>query len=361
MVEKAKVLISRYADWGPLMARLALLAWVLVTLYGLSWVIAHPSPGATPTNNQANDRGDIALYRAIVVHMANGESYYAAVAREQHARGYPTRPFVTWRLPTLAWIIENLGETLAMGLLRLLALLAILAWIQAMKDTGLGRYVMIAGGLLVYFSLAIVVLPANVVYMHEVWAGTLIALSLALHRRWWLLSVIAGLGALTLRELALPFVLVMAFWAYREGRRFEVASWGLGVLAFALGLVAHAGQVMDLIQPDALRGPGWLGFGGWPFLLKVNQWNLITLTLGGILSAIWVPLALLGAAGRLDPLGQRLMLIVWGYSLAFLFVGRSDNGYWGLIYGPLVAISLVFAPMALRDLWRAAGRGVPVR
>lgn len=57
----------------------------------------------------------------------------------------------------------------------------------------------------------------------------------------------------------------------------------------------------------------------------------------------------------MDPLGRRLMLIVWGYSLAFLFVGRSNNGYWGFIYGPIVAISLVFAPMALRDLWRATG------
>ena len=55
------------------------------------------------------------------------------------------------------------------------------------------------------------------------------------------------------------------------------------------------------------------------------------------------------------------MLIVWGYSLAFLFVGRSDNGYWGLIYGPLMSISLVFAPMALRALWRAARPGVRVR
>ena len=132
-------------------------------------------------------------------------------------------------------------------------------------------------------------------------------------------------------------------------------GWGLGILAFALGLLVHAGHVAEMIQPEALRGPGWLAFGGWPFLLKVNQWNLITLILGGALSAIWVPFALLGAAARMDPLGRRLMLIVWGYSLAFLFVGRSNNGYWGFIYGPIVAISLVFAPMALRDLWRAAG------
>jgi len=355
--------ISRYACWRYRGARLALVALALLSLYGMGWVITHPSQGAalaeaSDTARGDPGRGDVGLYRAIVGHIAAGEGYYAAVAREQHASGYPTRPFLTWRLPTLAWIIDRIGETLAMSLLRLLALLAILAWILAIQDTGLGLYARIAVGLLVYFSLAIVLLPSTVTYMHEVWAGTLMALSLALNRRWWLLSVLCGLAALAVRELALPFVLAMAFWALREGRWSEVAAWGLGVLAFGLGLVAHAGQVTHLIRPDALQGPGWLGFGGWPFLLKVNQWNFLAQIMGGLPSAIWVPLALLGAAARLDPLGRRLMLIVWGYSLAFLFLGRGENDYWGLIYGPLVAISLVFAPIALRDLWRAAGSGV---
>ncbi len=346
--------VYRFSSWQPLGARLVLLVLVLLTLYGLAGVIAHPSREPTPTSAPSPDKGDVALYRAIVGHMAASEGYYTAVAREQHARGYPTRPFVTWRLPTLAWVIDQLGENLALSLLRLLVLLAILAWIQAMKDTAMGRYATIAGGLLVYFNLVIVVLPSTVVYVHEVWAGTLMALSLALHRRWWFLSVICGLAALGVRELALPFALAMTYWAFREAHWSEVAAWGLGVLAFVLGLVVHASHVSEFIRPDALQGPSWLAFGGWPFLLKVNQWNFITLIFGGMLSAIWVPLALLGAAARLDPLGRRLMLIVWGYSLAFLFVGRSNNGYWGLIYGPMVAISLVFAPIALRDLWRAA-------
>jgi len=342
-------------------ARLALLALALLTLYGLAWVISHPSEEAAPADELAIEKGDVAFYQAIVGHMAAGEGYYAAVAREQHQRGYPTRPFLTWRLPTLAWTIALLGETLAMNLLRVIALVTILAWMLAMKDAGLGRYAMIAGGLLVYSNLVIVVPPSKVVYLHEIWAGALMALSLALHRRWWVMSVLCALAALAVRELALPFVLAMAFWALWEGRWSEVAGWGLGVLAFALGLVVHAGQVTELIRPDALQGPGWLALGGWPFLLEVNQWNLLTVGFWGLLSAPWVPLALLGAAAWRDPTGRRLMLIVWGYSLAFLFVGRSDNGYWGLIYGPLMSISLVFAPMALRALWRAARPGVRVR
>lgn len=90
------------------------------------------------------------------------------------------------------------------------------------------------------------------------------------------------LGALTIRELALTFALAMAYWAYREEHWPEVVGWGLGILAFASGLLVHAGHVAEMIQPEALRGPGWLAFGGWPFLLKVNQWNLITLILGGL-------------------------------------------------------------------------------
>ena len=354
MSEAAVWPIGRFATWKPLKARLALLAMALLTLYGLSWVIVHPNLVANPMRDPSTDKGDDALYRAIMGHMAAGVGYYGAVAREQHARGFATRPFLTWRLPTMAWIINQLGETPALSLLRLLALLAIYAWIQVVKDLGMGRYAKIAGGLLVYFNLVILVLPSTVVYMHELWAGTLMALSLALHRRWWLLSVICGLAALAVRELALPYVLAMGYWAIREEHWTELAGWGLGVLAFTLGLTVHAILVMELIPPDAMQGPSWLAFGGWPFLLQVNQWNLITLILGGVLSAIWVPLALLGAAARMDPLGRRLMMIVWGYSLAFLFVGRSNNGYWGLIYGPIVAVSLVFAPMALRDLWRAA-------
>lgn len=358
MADPPTTSMCRYAGWRPLGARLVLLALALLMLYGLGWVLANPCRMGTPTDDPAIDKGDVALYRAIVGRMAAGEDYYAAVAQEQHGRGYPTRPFLTWRPPTLAWVIDRMGETLAVNLLRGLALVTILAWMLAMKDTGLGRHAMIAGGLLVYFNLVIVVPPSKVVYLHEVWAGTLMALSLALHRRWWIWSLVCGLAALAVRELALPFVLAMAFWAMREGRWAEVAAWGLGILAFALGLVVHASQVMDLIRPDALRGPGWLALGGWPFLLKANQWNLLTVGLGGVLSALWVPLALLGAAARLDPLGHRLMLIVWGYSLAFLFVGRSDNGYWGLIYGPLVAVSLVFTPMAVRELWRAARKSL---
>ncbi len=47
------------------------------------------------------DGGDLALYRRISERVITGEDYYAAALAEQRAGNYPTRPFVTVRLPTL--------------------------------------------------------------------------------------------------------------------------------------------------------------------------------------------------------------------------------------------------------------------
>ncbi|KAA6184714.1 hypothetical protein F2Q65_11480 [Thiohalocapsa marina] len=160
--------------------------------------------------------------------------------------------------------------------------------------------------------------------------------------------------ALAFRELALPYVLAMASLALWEGRRREATWWAAGSLAFAIGLALHAWMVSGHIGPEARAGGGWLALGGWAFVLAANQWNGLIIGAGVWLTALWVPLALLGAGALRDPLGHRLLLTVAGYSAAFLLFGRDNNSYWGLIYGPLVAVSLVFVPGALRTLWRRA-------
>jgi hypothetical protein len=180
------------------------------------------------------------------------------------------------------------------------------------------------------------------------------ALALPLQQRAWRLSVLCGIAALAFRELALPFVLVMAVCALMEGRRREAAWWGAGILAFAIGLALHAWAVTAQMAPEARPGGGWLALGGWTFMLASSQWNVLLVATKGWLTPVWLPLALIGAAAHRDPLGQRLMLTVWGYSLAFLFVGRSNNDYWGIICAPLIAVSLSFAPAGLGALVSAA-------
>ncbi len=351
------ITIPDFAAWPPTAARLLLSALVLLIAYGFWLDVPPPIDESSPSDLAANDEGDVALYRAVIRRMGAGEGFYAANGVEQYQRGYPTRPFLTWRLPIAAWVISGLGETGAANLLRLLGLLAMLAWIQTLMAAGLSRVRVVSGIILLYSSL-VLVLPLPTLYMHEAWAATLIALALPLQPRAWRLSVLCGLAALAFRELALPFVLVMAVCAYREGHRREAAWWGVGLLAFAIALAFHAWAVSEHLGPEARPGGGWLALGGWTFVLASSQWNVLLAAANGWLTPVWLPLALLGAAGRRDPLGQRLLLTVWGYSLAFLFIGRSNNDYWGIVFAPLVAVSLTFAPAALGALV-AAARGKP--
>src|SRR3546814_161898 len=67
--------------------------------------------------------------------------------------------------------------------------------------------------------------PALIVF-HEGWAALLIALSLALYRkdRWWP-SVVLALLALMIRELALPFVLLMGGLALLSLNWREFFAW----------------------------------------------------------------------------------------------------------------------------------------
>lgn len=342
----------RYTNWPPHLAQLMLIALALLIGFGLLLDYPELTKLATSAESQA-DRGDIALYRTVVNRMRAGESFYAATGDEQHLRGYATKPFLSWRLPTLAWLIATLGELPMANILRALAGLAMLAWIQALRDQGFQRRGTIFGVLLVYSSL-VIDMPPTTVFLHEAWAATLIALSLALWQRFWRLSILFGIAALAFRELTLPYVLAMAVCAGWEGRWREVMGWILGASLFLIGIIWHASIVNPLIQPHALQGGSWLALGGWTFVLSANQLNIIILALGQWLTAFWVPLALLGAGSSAGPLGNRLLLIVGGYSFAFLFVGRPDNNYWGIIYGPLIAVSLTFMPNGLSALWSAA-------
>ena len=57
---------------------------------------------------QKRGAGDVALYRAEVDRIHNGEGYYQAAAAELTARGYPTRSVFNWRTPLPMWLIGQL-------------------------------------------------------------------------------------------------------------------------------------------------------------------------------------------------------------------------------------------------------------
>jgi hypothetical protein len=286
---------------------------------------------------------DLGLYADAVQAARHPSTWYAAVTAEQRAQGYPLKPFVAVRPPTLAVLLAALPDVAARRIaLDFVALGVLIAWAVRLKATlpplGLGLAVLtLATGLMP-------VLAAQAYLMHETWAGLLIALSLALRRPgafgW---SLAFALAAALTRELAAPYLLVMAVMALHEGRRREALAWGLALLAFGLLLALHGWQVGLHALPGDRHSQGWLALGGWPFVLHALQWNALLAAGPAWLAAILIPLALAGAAAS----GGRLGLTLLGYVLALLAFGRPENAYWGLILTPLLPLGLIRLATAL--------------
>jgi hypothetical protein len=135
---------------------------------------------------------------------------------------------------------------------------------------------------------------------HEFWAGTLIVLSLAAYGRglvW--LSVLSGLLALFLRELALPFVMVMLVLSIWEGHRREALAWFTGIMAFGVGFLVHWSVVTKLItENDRVMEGGWIAFGGWSFVLSTVQMHPYLLLMPLWVTALITPIVFAGP-GRL--------------------------------------------------------------
>ena len=103
----------------------------------------------------------------------------------------------------------------------------------------------------------------------------MISLSLAAHARGnVMISVITGTLAVFIRELALPFVLIMLFLAWKERRQGETLGWLAGVTAFSLALTYHASIVSGLLTPEDQINRSWVQFNGWPFVLSTGNWNV---------------------------------------------------------------------------------------
>ncbi|MGZ3314718.1 MAG: hypothetical protein ACXU8Q_11145, partial [Caulobacteraceae bacterium] len=158
-------------------------------------------------------------------------------------------------------------------------------------------------------------------YMHEVWAGLLISLSLALRREdRFGLAVAVGLAAALIRELAAPYLVVMAATALLGRHWREAAAWTFALAVFAAALAWHASMVDALVLPSDHAGAGWLKLSGWPFVLHAAQWNAVLAVAPAWLAALAVPAALAGAATWTSSPGRRLAATLVVYVLAFAAV-----------------------------------------
>ena len=360
-------------------AALVLAVFAIAIIVGLATGVTKPerhSNGTRPSDGM--------LYLNIINRVAAGESYYSAAVDEQRRQHYPLRPVFTVREPLLATAMAALpGEPARIQALRILTILVLVAWGWRLGQeskvwTNDGscsdlsrktvvqsvRFLSVLIGLL---FLSFGVLPGflkNGYLLHEVWAGNLIMLALALyHPRRWGWSLVIGLLAAATRELAAPFLLVMGMVALYERRWREAAAWGGAVLIFAVVMLAHAHALAAYVRPDDLTSNGWVRFGGWPYVLLMNAyWHGLLIFAPQWLIVVVVPFMLLGSAAFPGEVGKRLMLLCFGYCAGFFIFGRPDNVYWGLISVPAMALSLAAFPAGLCLLFcRLFGCGDGVR
>ncbi len=360
---------DRFAHWPRARARLVLaLVAVFLVMSALVPITSgpHKSPAPAPAASSAPAKAakpqrdeDLALYDRIIARISHGENYYAVATDEQRRGDYPVRPGLAVRLPTLAYLLAWLGTP--GQILAALALLAgvLVVWWRRMSEE--------PGGLAVRnIAVALVFVGAsqglNRYYyvMHELWSGMLLALAFGLHRptraKWLGAFVVAAL-ALAIREHCLPFVLLMAAYAFWRRAWKEGAAWACLVLVFLAALALHVHMVEQYTLPGDRFSSSWValrGLSGWLSLIVLPS------TLHYLLHWVAGPIViamLLGWAGWKSPAGEFGTLLYLGYGVLFMVVGRANNFYWGAVVAPAMFIGLAFAPRAFLSLVQAAGVG----
>src|SRR5207248_671302 len=144
------------------------------------------------------------LFRAIVLDLQEGQSYYDAVGHELRGRGYPSRDLFNWREPLLFAVLARLSLPVAQALL--VGLCGWLLWPTLASSPMLTP--------LFLLNALIGVAAPQLVYVAEFWAGVCLALSaVALTKGQRTAGVALAILALAVRELAAPYCVGAALLA----------------------------------------------------------------------------------------------------------------------------------------------------
>lgn len=337
---------------------LLLIALLVAGTWG-AWAASSNLSAAAPSNVgtvQSPANTDLILYEAIVSRLAAGETYYPATAEELRVGIYPLKPFIAFRLPTLAVVAARIGRPGLMALQWALFTAMLIAWWTRLDGEFADGRRRVSAVMLAAAGVAVAV-TGRYLYLHEVWAGALVALSLALHRpeRWGWSVAVAAL-ALAIRELALPYVLLMAALALWRRDWREFGAWAVVTLLFGVAMWLHQAAVAEVVLPSDPPSPGWAALGGWAGMLRTFYLAGPLRWLPAVAAAPIIILSLFGWASWKSPTGLAATLMYVGYGLAFMLFGRANNFYWGLIVAPAFLVGLAFLPRAFSDLALAARR-----
>lgn len=333
-------------------------AWLLIALVALACIWAArlvplDAPADTPAAVHANGYSDVQLYHDIVDKMRGGTGYYRAATSLQRAHGFPTSPFVTVRLPTLAVMAATFGWAALQAVLAVLLGLGAVLWYRETKpsatpiEAAAVALALIAGGAMVS--------QRDLAAVHELWAGTLLALAMALRGgKRWPLALAAAALALAIREMALPFVLLACAFAVFERRRNEAIGWAALVVLFGLGMALHAHAVHAAALPTDLASEGWHEHRGPSAVL----FDLVDVSLlNRLINPVAYPLTLLALLGwSAAPLRQARFALVYfaGYALMLAVFARAQNFYWASVLLPVWFVGFAFLPRGLKALFKAA-------
>jgi hypothetical protein len=346
---------SRFAGLSKGKARIGLVILLILLAATLSALMV-PAPPAVSGDaaKRGDDQADVVLYESIVDGVRHGGDYYGVAANALRAGDYPMKPFVTFRLPTLAVVQAMLPVWAVIGLLYALAAGVMVAWFRRLRPVFarppplILAMVLLAGGMGAFVQ-------SDLASFHEVWAGLLIALSLALRRsdRW---VAAAGIGALAMliRETAALYVAVMFVLALAEGNRKEAIGWAAGVALLAIAVLAHAHAVAQVVRPLDPASPGWSGMLGFGFFVESMTLSTALRLAPMWLAALLMGFTLFGWSAWKDGTGIRALATFAVYAALIGLFGRVDTFYWGLMVAPAILIGLAFAPDGLRDLIAAA-------
>ena len=331
---------------------------MLIALAALMFAVAWPAASGPRPEVRASqaEQSDLDLYRATIRRVGAGEHYYPVAADELRKGGYPLKPFLTFRLPTLTFLYAHTPTIVMMIVEGLLALGVLAVWWRRLAP-GLGlRPLAVAIVLLVGGTVGLVNPAAGL--FHESWTGLLLALMIGVRRPGHAApAILAGALALAIRETALPMILVMGALALVERRYKEASGWALVVVLFATALLAHAAMVTAVVLPSDPASPGWSAMLGARFALAAFASVSAATMLPAALAAIVFLLSLFGWISVATGWAARVSLLLLGYGAMLSLFARADTVYWALLAAPLSLAGLAFAPRAIAALVSAA-RGV---